>query len=237
HLYLGEHNRLGAGIQAGYAQRSMNYSAFQWGNQYDVNAFNPNLPSGEPSAGAAFGYADFGTGIVWTYENASRSDQVANNHELKINLGAGFFHVNQPAYSFYKTPGEKLYMRTSIHGSAIIGIPYSSFSLVPGFMYSMQGTAREIYAGTMIRYTTVRTDVKYGNLQGTALSLGAYLRTKDAVAAVMMLEYSSFAAGFSYDFNVSTLKAASSRQGGFEIALRYVFPDPFSFRSSGQSFY
>ncbi|HXC03151.1 MAG TPA: hypothetical protein VNZ86_00290, partial [Bacteroidia bacterium] len=90
-----------------------------------------------------------------------------------------------------------------------------------------QGPSMELLAGSLIRYK-LKQDSKYtGRNKGTALSLGAFYRAGDAVAATMLLEYSNYAIGWSYDINGSSLQSASHFRGGTEITLRFVNPNPF----------
>lgn len=237
HVRLGLNSTLGGGLVAGFAQRSVNYMALQWGSQYDGSAFNSALASGEPvNASTSISYADFGGGLLWNYDNRSGSKNVTDNHDLKANFGVSFFHLSQPGYSFYANPDEKLFLKTVVHGSALFSISNSNVAFVPSFMYSRQGPAQEIYAGTLLRFT-VRQDSKYtGFKDGAAISAGAFMRTKDAVVAQVLLEYSNYAIGISYDVNTSPLRTASNSRGGLEIALRFVTPNPFATTKSAGMF-
>jgi len=44
----------------------------------------------------------------------------------------------------------------------------------------------------------------------------------DALIPTLILEIASYSVGFSYDLNISALKAATKGKGGFEISLRYI---------------
>lgn len=236
HVRLNDYNTLGGGLQGGYAQRSISPTGLQWGNQYNGNNFDATLPSGETLSPTAFSYADAAAGIVWTYNNTSGAKMVTDNHDLKFNLGASVFHPQQPSYSYYSS-SEKLYAKFVVHGSGLISVPGKNIAFVPGFMYYRQGPTQEIYAGTMIRYK-LKQDSKYtGFQQGAAFSLGAYYRAQDAIAATMLLEYSNYAIGFSYDINTSPLKAATNAQGGYEISIRFVNPNPFTGKGGSQSMF
>ena len=50
-------------------------------------------------------------------------------------------------------------------------------------------------------------------------------RWQDAAVAMAKLQLGKLGVGVSYDFNTSTLMAASRSQGGFEIGLTYDFGD------------
>ncbi len=226
HVRLNEYNTLGTGLQGGFVQRSINYTALQWGSQYDGNVYNSALPTGERQGSSSITYPEMGGGVVWSYNNTSGARNVTDNHDLKANLGVSVFHPQQPMYSFYKG-NEKLHTKFVVHGNALISLPNSNMAFVPGFMYYRQGPAQEIYAGTLIRYK-LQQDSKYtGIKKGAAISIGALLIAKDAVVEAFLLEYSSYAFGVSYDLNTSGLRNVSTGRGGLEISLRFVTPNPF----------
>ena len=225
HLLLSEHSTLGAGLQGGFTQRSINYGALQWANQYDGTNFNAALPSSEPTASNNYAFVDMGAGIVWTYSKSEK--YMTGNDQRKINIGVAAFHPHQPEYSFYKTTGEKLHAKWVAHGELLMGINNTNLSLAPGFMYLRQGRMQEIYAGMMFKYQLKESSKYTGNVKGSAFSLGAYYRFKDAFAITSLLEFSNYAIGFSYDVNTSGLTKASNGKGGMEIALRFTNPNPF----------
>lgn len=226
HIRLNEYNTLGAGIQGGFAQRSINYTSLRSGSQYDGQAYNPSLPLGETIGKPSYTYADGAAGLVWTYNNTAGVITVTDNHELKANAGFSIFHVTQPNYSFYNT-NENLKSKYVLHGNALISIPNSNVAFVPSIMYSMQSASQELIAGSLIRYK-LKQETKYtGSNKGSAFSVGGFLRLKDAMIIALLLEFSNYAIGMSYDINTSKLTAVSSGKGGLEITLRFVSPNPF----------
>jgi type IX secretion system PorP/SprF family membrane protein len=237
HVRLNEYNILGAGIQAGFVQRSISAGALQWGNQYNGSVYDANLPTGETAGIAASKmFIDAGAGVVWSYDNTKGAKNVTDNHEFKINVGASVFHPQESSYSFYGD-GEKLYMKFLVHSDARISIPNSNMAIVPAMMYSRQGNVQELDAGAMLRYK-LKQDSKYtGFAKGAALSLGGYYRAGDAFAPAMLLEYANYALGMSYDLNTSPLRTASNLRGGVEITLRFVTPNPFLKRGSSSILY
>jgi len=216
HIYLNRESTIGAGIYAGFAQRSINNSSLQWMNQHDGSSYNASLPSGEPSDGTSLiTYPDFGGGIHYEYGRD------------KIDFGAGMslFHATRPAYSFYGT-GEVLNMQVVGYANALIRTNNRNVALVPGLIYFQQGKSSELFLGTMFRYT-LKQESGFGH-KGAAIALGAHYRNKDAVIPVVMLEFTKLNIGLSYDVNVSKLKTASDGKGGFEISIRFVNPNPFA---------
>ncbi|MGQ0828988.1 MAG: PorP/SprF family type IX secretion system membrane protein [Bacteroidota bacterium] len=227
HLRLGEYSTIGAGLMGGFVQRSISYSALEWGNQYDGTKYNATLGTGETQGSSSFTLMDAGAGLVWTYNNTAGAIKVDDNHDFKANLGVAVFHPHQPAYSYGTLSNEKLYAKIVVHGNAVISIPGRNLGFIPGFMYYKQGPAQEIYAGSLIRYKLQQNSKYTGIKKGAAISLGAFYRAHDALVATFLLEYSSYALGVSYDLNTSKLKTASTGRGGIEISIRFVTPNPF----------
>ncbi len=227
HVMMGQYSHLGVGLMGGYAQRSVNYSALQWGNQYDGTAYNAALPTGEPAGAAnSISYLDGSAGIEYTYDNSSGAIDVTDNHALKFNVGLSVFHINQPKYSFY-SDGEKLMMRYTFHANSLISLGSSNIAMAPGLIYYDQGGANEFYIGSLVRFMLKQNSKYTGAFKASALSLGMYYRNQDAIVAAMLLEYANYALGVSYDINTSSLTPASSGAGGVEISLRFVMPNPY----------
>lgn len=227
HVKLDDYNKLGAGIQTGFFQRSVTPIGLQWANQYNGNFYDPQLSSEETISNNSFTNFDLGSGILWSYDNTDGRIKVTDNHDLRFNLGFSIYHLTQPKYSFVGS-SEKLYMKYVLTGGGLISIPDTKFAIVPGFMYYRQGPAQEIYAGSLFRYILTSNSKVTGINTGSAIYAGAYLRTKDAISAQLMYEYAGFTFGLSYDINVSGLKQASSARGGIEFSLRFISPNPFS---------
>ncbi|MCB9223376.1 MAG: PorP/SprF family type IX secretion system membrane protein [Crocinitomicaceae bacterium] len=222
---LNEHNRLGGGLQAGYFQRKIDFTGLQWASQFDGIAYNPSMQAGMTGQ-TAFTKFDMSTGLVWVYNNKDGDINVTDNHDLNFNFGVALQHVNRPKYSFIGTD-ERLPMKVVVHGNGVISISDTKMAIVPGFMYYRQGPAQEIYVGTLFRYLLSQDSKFTGFKYGSALYMGAYLRTRDAVSAKILYEYAGWGFGISYDINISSLQQATYTRGGIEFSLRFVAPNPF----------
>ncbi len=224
HLHLNKLNTLGGGLQGGFDQRSVNFSALQWGNQFDGKNYNSSLPNLEPAYITPIIYPELGGGVLWTYDNSNSSSKVTQNDVLKWNIGASAFHIQEPGNSFYSIDNEKLDTRFVIHGDGLISIPNTDFGINPLFLYYKQGTISEIDIGAMVRYSLADYNSKYtGFGKGeTAISAGLLVRTGDAFIVLMLLNYANYAIGFSYDSNYSLLTTATNGRGGLEVAIRYA---------------
>lgn len=226
HLRVGKHQTLGAGVMAGFRQRTLDYSSLTWGNQYNGSSYDPTLNSGETQINSAFSYGDYAAGVIWSFNNQDGYINVTDNHQKKFNLGFAVHHLSRPKYTFDNT-NQRLYMKFVLHGSGVISVADSRFAWLPGFMIYSQGKAKELLIGTLFRIK-LQQDSKYtGAKSGTAISLGGYLRARDAISAQVLFEFHQFAIGASYDFNISGLKPATNARGGLELSLRFTNKNPF----------
>lgn len=227
HAKLNSHNTLGGGIQAGYFQRSIDFSGLQWGSQFDGVAYDPTLAGGLSSGSSNFTKFDLGAGLVWVYNNKEGDIKVTDNHDLNFNAGFSVMHLTRPKYSYIGT-SERLPMRVVFHANGVISLAESSkMAIVPGFMYYRQGPAQEIYFGTLFRHLLSQDSKFTGLKNSSAFYWGAYLRTRDAITAKILFEYGGWGFGVSYDVNVSSLKTATSTRGGLEFGIRYTAGNPF----------
>ncbi len=235
HVHTGQYSFLGAGVMGGYAQRVVNYGALTWGSQYDGFQYNSGLP-GDPVGSTSKGYIDGSAGVNWCYDNTAGGTNVTGNHDQMADVGFAMFHVNMPRYSFYGN-NENLYIRYVFHADGLVSVRNTNYAFAPGLLYYRQGTAQEIYVGTLVRYMLQQNSKYTGVFKAAAFSIGGYYRGGDALIAAMLLEYSNYAIGISYDINTSELTTASNGRGGFELSLRYVLPNPFTGTGSTKSMF
>ncbi len=228
HVFLNEQSTIGGGLMAGYVHRWFNYFECKWMSQYDGMQYNSTINSGEPDPKdtrlSSFAYPDIGGGLLWNYNK--QNEQIMGNEKLKATVGIAIFHPHQPIYSFYFAE-DKLLMKTIFHANVLYGIKNTNYALEPIINFSLQGSARELILGSLINYTLKEQSKITGYNKGSAISIGAYYRNKDAIIPMMLLEFSQYAIGISYDLNTSGLTSATRGKGGIEISLRFVNPNPF----------
>ncbi len=227
HVKLNPYNRLGAGMQVGYFQRSMDATGLMWASQFDGYDYNSSLSGGMVNGQPSFTKVDMGAGLSWVYNNTGGDIKVTDNHDLNFNAGVAVMHLNRPKYSFIGSD-ERLPMKVVVHGNGVISLSDNSkMAICPGFMYYRQGPAQEIYFGTLFRHLLAQDSKFTGFKNGAAFYWGAYMRTRDAVSAKVLFEYAGWGFGVSYDINVSSLKTVTNTRGGIEFSLRFVAPNPF----------
>lgn len=221
HVLLGEGHTLGAGIYAGWGQRSLNPSAGKWGSQYNGLYYDPTINSGESFNSASFSIFDAGAGLLYTFKSGEST--IVSNDTKHLNVGFAAYHLNRPGYSFIQQPEERMYIRFSGFVNGSFGIRNTHLLIEPGVYYHQQGNAREIMFGTYARYIINAESRVTSFVQRTTAALGIFCRNKDALIAKAHFEWNGFGVGVAYDFNLfSSLVAMSRSRGGVEFSLRWV---------------
>lgn len=222
---LNNHHKVSAGLQGGFAQRSVDYSNVTTDNQFVDGKHDPDQPVGETDNYNTSAFGDFTAGISWSY--IKNEKYITANDQFKADAGIAVFHINKPRQEFYSFVTEKLYTKLVMHGSTYIGLKNTKITLLPSVLFIKQGPSIEVNFGGMVRYRMKEGSKYTGFIKESAVSFGGYYRAGDALIPAFMLEIANFAVGISYDINVSGLKVATAGNGGIEISLRYLNPNPF----------
>ena len=225
HVNLNAKHTLGLGIQAGYFQRSANINKLTWGNQFDGYQYNENIGTGENPDfnGISFGATDYTSGIVWTYRNA---EKYFSGNDVYLSSGISFHHLTKPDIESQGLIPDELHYRFIWHGNGIIGLN-DKFSVLPYLYYSQQGSINEVMFGSDVMYNLKQARGLVDE-KGMAIGAGLYYRWNDAIIPSLIFQYANYTFGFTYDVNTSSLNNATNKNGGFEVSLRYVYPNPFA---------
>lgn len=226
HIILNDKSTLGGGMYVGYGQRSLQPSSGKWASQYNGMSYDAAINPGETFLSDRLSFVDVGAGLLYTFKKDER--YMTSNDQFWLNIGAAVYHIGQPSYSFINAPDERLYMRYSAFVNSIIGMGNSRLSLMPAVYYQRQGTAQEILMGTYFRYMIQEESKFTGYHKSSSFAAGVFYRNKDAVIVKGLFEWSGYALGLAYDFNVSSLTEVSRSRGGVEICLRMIMSDVLS---------
>lgn len=218
---------LSGGLQGGYVQKSISTAGMQWESQYDsgLGGFNSNIAANDIAILPPSKFVNFSGGLAWNYGKKSRS--IGSNNQVKATAGISLQNINAPNQDFTNIVTDRLYRNFVIHANAEIGVTNTDLAIIPSVVYYNQGPSTEINIGSLFRYTIKERSKYTGVYKGTTAALGAYYRLNDAIVPTLLIEYSNYSFGLSYDVNISGLTAASRGRGGFEISLKYVNPNPF----------
>lgn len=212
------------GAEAGVAQRSLDFLNLRWGLQHDGRGgFDETRESGEENVfdRDEFLFADLAAGLLWfmTFDK--------NNN---LYLGGAFHHLNRADQSFSTGSQDLLYSRFTAHAGGEFLLT-NRFGIVPGVIVMSQGPSFQVNAGTSFKFL-----LGSGRQAGSqAFQFGLWTRVSnkidsgvlnDAIIASTRFDVDNFSLGFSYDINISPLKAASNYNGSFELALAYKICGP-----------
>jgi hypothetical protein len=84
--------------------------------------------------------------------------------------------------------------------------------------YNKQGSYTEVLGGAMVGFGLSGYDFTESIYN---IHFGAFTRWGDAIIPVLKIDFLPFSAAFSYDINISPLRAASQGRGGFELSISY----------------
>lgn len=203
HVQMGEYSMLSGGVSVGYAERSVDFSKFSFGQQWDGFIFNQSIPSGESGYFAKSRYADISVGINYA---------IFPNENLYLKIGLGMAHINQPKESFYGQQN-KIGARPTANIDALIKLS-EYVVLNPSLYYTTQSGASELLYGTLFGVS-----IGGGQEKDAKLLVGAFHRYGDAAVAALGLKYQQWKLMTSYDITMSTLAQANKGRGAFEMGF------------------
>jgi type IX secretion system PorP/SprF family membrane protein len=226
HILLKEGHTFGLGMNAGVAFNSISGTNGRWASQFDGVEYNMTIPSGEQFNAVTYSVFDIGAGLLYTYKK--KEIYMTKNDSRQLNIGASAFHLNRPQHSFIDRDVAKLPIRFVGFANMIYGIDDTRLVVEPGVYYLQQGKARDILAGSMVKYVLKDQSARTTAYTASMIGLGLFYRNFDALVARMSYEQFGFNLSLGYDFNISTLAQASRGLGGFEIGLRWTLDDPYT---------
>lgn len=194
------------GIMPGFVRQAFNYDGLSFDNQYNnqTGRYDPTLPTRESYGNTSATNFNLSWGARWGYNLG---------HRHKVEAGFSMYNMLEPTNSLTNDGSSNLSRRYNLHANYQVKL-IEKMDLLPGLLYTDQGTGSELLLGTSARYL-------YNGY--TAFHLGYWYRNSDAGFASVGLTYQTFYIGLSYDINTSKLREASRGRGAFEISLIYVF--------------
>ena len=198
---------ISVGLKVGYVSRSINYNDLRFDNQFNGEFYDPNLATNENFAKSSIGYLDLGTGVSWLYNKLDK---------MQFEVGLSFHHLNAPNVSFMNNGEIKLDRNVKFFTNSKFKA-YKNIDVLPGFQMQKQGEYFEFVSGTSVRYGL---EDYFG--RKTAVTLGSWYRSDDAVIIKTGFQYDDIVLGIAYDVNVSPFKKATNSRGAFEMGLIYI---------------
>jgi len=232
-VYLDDKNSASVGLMSTWAQNSINQNNLKWDSQFNGQVYNSSLSSNEAFTFNSTNYFDFSAGALWTYGTGTKT--LSSHDEFNIKTGLAFYHVTQPSQQINFGEIDKLYSRWAFHTEANVGIANTKIAFKPKFISYFQGPTREFTAGLLLSYM-LKEESKYtGIFKGMSVAFGGYYRFGDAFAPSIEFNLANFSVGVAYDMNISGLTVATNGNGGPEIFIKFINPNPFTYGKGSKS--
>jgi len=223
HKFLGRDGKqvLTFGLQGGYSQKSIDLSRLYFGDEFDEGIFN---------RGTSSEYSSLGPRTDGFLINAGINYAQSVSENFSFTIGAGVNNINQPLESL-DTRGKRADVGLSMRYTGQIGAIIQTsdrFSLRPAVLVQSQATAMEIIAGNEFRYKLgEESELDYPTVP--TVFAGVWYRHEDAIMGTIGVQLKGFRIGFGYDYNISDLSNATNGNGGFEVSIGYIAPNPLAF--------
>ena len=206
------------GADVSFMQRTVDFSDRRWVGQYDNNGgYDPNKLAPDYDFTNRANY-DASVGLAW-YSLLKNSNYIA--------VGVSAQHLNRADFSLnQRSSTGNLYTRYPAHFDGELRLK-SRFSLQPSVLFMVQGPSLELTPGASIKCRF--NDQLH---EDAAFRIGGWLRlvnhldqsiAPDAFIGFARLDWRRFSFGFSYVFNISSLKASNSANNAVEMLLSYRF--------------
>ncbi len=208
HLALNDYNMLSFGVSAAYVSRSIDFSKLKFASQWNETMYDLTLPNGEPNQNAKTQYMDVHAGINYA---------LIPSEMFYLRAGFALRHINAPVVTFVNSKAQ-IGIRPSLNIEAM-GKLGNNWIINPSLYYTAQTGASELIGGAMLALNLTPATANESNYQ---MLWGLYYRLSDAVIGAVGYQGAGFKIIASYDFNASSLAAASTKgNSAFEVSLIY----------------
>lgn len=197
------------GVLAGLTNIKIDPNKLSYDKQWDGDAYNQGLASGENFPRQSKVFADISLGTVV---------QKSITPKIKATVGYGISHINKPNISFYNTAGVVLRPK---HNESL-QLKYS-FNNISAIMLEYYGNQQQKFRENLVGLSYYHTIDPKTN---TVFNVGILTRIKDAFITTVGLGYNNMRLQASYDYNFSKFKPATNGRGGFEISFIYIWAKP-----------
>jgi type IX secretion system PorP/SprF family membrane protein len=215
----GNGHTLSAGIQGGFGSRKGDVTQLRFYSQFNNGVFDNNILSGEANSLSSFTYIDASTGVFYQFDGGKST--FARNNDMKFQLGASVYHVNQPQLKYSAGSGDKLYRKYVFMATYGQDIEGTRWAFDASALQFIQGPHLETIFGGMIRRRFEEGSKLTGFKQDASFGVGIGMRLKDAIIPRIAVDWKGFRLGASYDITISTLRRAYTG-GSMEFSLSYT---------------
>jgi len=199
----GAEHRIGIGIGVSYGKKWLDPTKLTFGEQFNGNGFDKNLPTGEMALSNMKSFLSLNAGLLYSCITGNSN----------FDLGVAAFHLNQPRQTFLEDDKEVLPRRYVIH-SNFETILTDQVVLNTNAIYQYQSGASYFSVGGALGYSPNTSDER--NL---IINAGAWYWSRNAVVPYIGFGYDNFQFGLTYDITISDLKKTPERVQTFELCM------------------
>ncbi len=212
-------NRLTFALQTGIINRRINTEVLEWGEQYsDLIGFDPNITPADVDLINNSTVLDISAGVFWRYYSALDSRKIRS-----IYAGFSTGHLNHPDQTVLEGQKDNLPLAHKLHGGIVIAFT-EKFTLSGNFLSQIQDKENQTNFGAFAGYKLpVQSS---GVLTNMVTRVGTWYRWRDSFIASVEFLTDNLQFGFSYDWNVTSLKYNNRGTGAYEFTLGYKFFQP-----------
>jgi len=219
HLSNKSINRITFGMQLGFIHKNIDRNKLQWGEQYNpFIGFDNTVVPAELDLIQNRTFLDISAGAFWRY--FANSDQ-KNIRSIYAGFSAG--HLNHPDESVIEGSTTRLPVLYKVHGGIVFALSEKA-SISANFLSQLQDQVNQTNVGSFLSYK-LPFDTK-GQMSNLVTRIGAWYRVQDSFIASIEFLTNNLQFGFSYDWNVTSLRYNNRGTGSFEISMGYRFYKP-----------
>ena len=209
HRILSARHIISGGLTLGFASRGFNSQTLTWDKQWNGDAFDPNLNSGEDFDNfERINFFESGLGFNYRYQVNSRS---------YADAGVGVLHLLKPSNSYLGSDIADLPQRVTfsvVGQSKVIDI----LDIQVNFLHQLQGEYYETIFGALGK---IYISQKKG--EEVQLHAGLGYRTAGSFFPTVAIQYNNIYASFSYDADNNNFnKTVGIKRGGPELHFKYI---------------
>jgi len=194
-------HKLGLGFAGIFGRRYIDFARVDWEEQFVGTGFNTSLPTGEVALTNMKSYLSASTGLVYSI----------TTEKSNFDIGASLFHFNKPKQTFMEDENQVLAMRKVVHAN-YERVLNERFVLNTAGIYQFQSDASYFSIGGAI-------GMYLHDVDNIMLNGGIWYWSDNAVIPYIGLVYKDMQFGFSYDYTISKLNAATRKPNTFELSF------------------
>lgn len=210
---LNKNNLLTLGVSLGVANRGFDPSTLTWDRQWNGDAFDGNLASGENFTAERINFFENSIGLNYRWQTDNRN---------KLDVGLAAYHLLEPKLSYMDntvssdTRLPRRYSATAVGTKRLLDL----LDLQLHGVGHLQGEVNQLLFGGLFK---LHVNEERG--KEFELHIGASYRTTKSLIPVVAIQYRNIYASFSYDIDLSEFQVHTNNRGGPELHFNYIITE------------